>query len=532
MKKNNQPLFEPDRIEKQLQNILSSRLFRNAHVLSIFLRFVTEQTLAGQMNMIKEYSIATQVLGRSVDFNPQADAVVRIHAGRLRKLLAEYYRLEGAGDDIFIEIPKGSYVPLFSINSTNGATDRSLGRLSAQTARENIQQRKVALAVLPFQDLSAENPDNYFVETLGEQLCIDLAKFQHLSVISYYSMPQGSREKTAAKDVSKMYDVDYVLTGNIRFSNKTIQIDIQFVCAVTGIIAWAHSFSEPFALGNLYAVQDRVIEHVLNRIADVDGLITKSVVNGPLTHRKDAFGVYFSVYQYFAGRGKNDHNACRQTKLSLEEATARDPENALLWSVLANLYLNCYVLQTEKNVRDLERGRECAERAIWLDRNCQHAFEAMAWLHLLTGKKDDCIDAIERCLDLNPRSVSVAGDMGFLLTCLGKYQQAFRLFSKSSQLNVVAPCCVGMGYALYYYNSKDYESALDWINRPIIPEFPLKVLVREATNKKINDQQNNARGNRKAGETQMAGIEQPGDILNQYILDHQLKESLLEGLLV
>src|SRR5271163_305655 len=47
---------------------------------------------------IKEYQIATEVLGRSTDFDPQLDSMVRVQAGRLRVKLTEYYGTDGAGD--------------------------------------------------------------------------------------------------------------------------------------------------------------------------------------------------------------------------------------------------------------------------------------------------------------------------------------------------------------------------------------------------------------------------------------------------
>ena len=70
---------DPDLVKKELMQILSSEKFRHAQVLSMFLQFVVEETLAGHVNEIKEYTIGIKALGRSPDFNPQIDAVVRIH---------------------------------------------------------------------------------------------------------------------------------------------------------------------------------------------------------------------------------------------------------------------------------------------------------------------------------------------------------------------------------------------------------------------------------------------------------------------
>jgi hypothetical protein len=62
---------------------------------------------------LKEYKIATEVFGRSSDFDPQLDSIIRVQAGRLRSKLSKYYETEGANDPIVVELPKGSYVLSF-----------------------------------------------------------------------------------------------------------------------------------------------------------------------------------------------------------------------------------------------------------------------------------------------------------------------------------------------------------------------------------------------------------------------------------
>ncbi len=58
-------------------------------------------------------ALTTEVFGRSDDFDPQLDSMVRVQAGRLRAKLAEYYNVNGADDAIVVELPKGTYVLAF-----------------------------------------------------------------------------------------------------------------------------------------------------------------------------------------------------------------------------------------------------------------------------------------------------------------------------------------------------------------------------------------------------------------------------------
>ena len=106
----------------ELGRILASDLFSRSPVLSNFLKFIVEETLEGNTDALKEYTIAVSALGKSHDFNPQTDAIVRIHAGRLRRLLNEYYAGPGAADSLKIEVVKGTYVPVFRTQTINKST--------------------------------------------------------------------------------------------------------------------------------------------------------------------------------------------------------------------------------------------------------------------------------------------------------------------------------------------------------------------------------------------------------------------------
>jgi hypothetical protein len=100
-----------DAIEAQLCKILASRMFNKADRASRFLRFVVRHSLEGKASELKEYVVGVEVLGRTPDFDPRVDTIVRAEAKRLRSRLDEYYASVGKHDSIRISIPKGTYVP-------------------------------------------------------------------------------------------------------------------------------------------------------------------------------------------------------------------------------------------------------------------------------------------------------------------------------------------------------------------------------------------------------------------------------------
>ena len=97
------------------KSILQSGLFDKAPRLGKFFCYICERYFAGHADQIKEYSIATEALGRSADFDSKRDSIVRVEAHRLRKRLDDYYNGLGSTRPVQIVIPNGQYRPHFLI---------------------------------------------------------------------------------------------------------------------------------------------------------------------------------------------------------------------------------------------------------------------------------------------------------------------------------------------------------------------------------------------------------------------------------
>ena len=132
-----------DAVEEQLARILASRDFVNSGSLSAFLQFVVRETLAGKSQGIKEYAVGTEVFNRPESFDPRLDTIVRVQASKLRSRLAEYYATDGANDPIVIELPRGSYVPLFHTKQT---TSRDIGTIPPPIPKGNLRRRRGLIA--------------------------------------------------------------------------------------------------------------------------------------------------------------------------------------------------------------------------------------------------------------------------------------------------------------------------------------------------------------------------------------------------
>jgi len=111
----------PEEIQKQLNRILHSRVFRHASALQRLLQYLINRAVEDPFAEIKEYTIGVDVFERGADYDPQSDTIVRVQIHRLRLKVKEYYDSDGANDPIIVEIPKGHYVPSFETRPASHA---------------------------------------------------------------------------------------------------------------------------------------------------------------------------------------------------------------------------------------------------------------------------------------------------------------------------------------------------------------------------------------------------------------------------
>ena len=107
----------------ELQNILASGIFDRSPMLAQLLKYVCAKYFEGDASNIKEYSIAVDVLGRSSDFDPKKDSVIRVQFHRLREKLNDYYANGGEVHPVRIVIPHGHYSPQFVFHEVEISTE-------------------------------------------------------------------------------------------------------------------------------------------------------------------------------------------------------------------------------------------------------------------------------------------------------------------------------------------------------------------------------------------------------------------------
>lgn len=263
-------LFTPEIVRLHLARILASPPFAESVVLSRFLTFIVNETLGGRSHELKEYTIAIEALKKDADFNPQIDAIVRIHACRLRRALKEYYYEHDTGDVMQILLRKGSYVPTFVPNTSDRPVDTAHNTVHVATDGNGSKLRNV-LAILPFEDVSETKIHTSFVKGLDVYLSTYLTMNPNLCLVSNLSSAHLPERIKDVREAGVYLNASFILTGCIQF-DKHLRIHVLLNMCSTGEQLWGMTMGrKDVEMSDLFLLQEEIVNSIgasLDRVVE------------------------------------------------------------------------------------------------------------------------------------------------------------------------------------------------------------------------------------------------------------------------
>jgi hypothetical protein len=139
---------ELDAKQVQIQRIVQSKAFKTSEVHRNLLLYLAEKSLAGTAQNLKEYTVGLDVFGKPASYDPRQESVVRMHVGRLRQKLTEYYRTDGQADPIIVELPKGAFTLTFAARPAVGAAPGDAASSWTISTREIALAGSLLLAIV------------------------------------------------------------------------------------------------------------------------------------------------------------------------------------------------------------------------------------------------------------------------------------------------------------------------------------------------------------------------------------------------
>ncbi len=187
----------------------------------------------------------------------------------------------------------------------------------------------LAIAVLPFSDLSATKDQEYLCEGMAEEIMNALVRIPGIRVASRTSTFRAGREGKGLAAVADALSVSHILEGSVRTSGNHLRATAQLTDVASGFQIWSERFDRDAV--DIFAVQDEIASGVVEAVKATLQAGPRTVVHRPR-------GANIGAYRAFLkGRHlRHTKNDFRGALASFEEAVRLDPSHAPSWVGLAD----------------------------------------------------------------------------------------------------------------------------------------------------------------------------------------------------
>jgi adenylate cyclase len=295
-----------------------------------------------------------------------------------------------------------------------------------------------AIAVLPFDDMSATHDQQYLADGIAEELITGLAKFPELIVMSRNSTLTYKDKPTDSRQVGKDLNVRYVVEGSLTRSDQNVRVAAQLIDATTGSHIWADRYDR--SLNNIFEIRDDIMQSIAGTLGGLQGKVAKVEIARVSEKDPNSFTAYDYVMKGWYEWYKLTREGNTAARDLFEQAIKIDPNYARARAGLAWTYSSDYDFEwTDDFDKTLKLVLENASTAVRLDPNDYQAHWALGWAYLYNGEYEKAEASYKRARQLNPNDAEVLAEMSNFLVYVGQPEQAIDQLKEAIRLNPFHP---------------------------------------------------------------------------------------------
>src|ERR1700730_16828612 len=338
----------------------------------------------------------------------------------------------------------------------------AIGYWSSQR-RSLFRPQFKTIAVLPLQNYSGDPQQEYFVDGMTDSVIADLGKIKDLRVISRTSVTPYKNSRKSMREIASDLHADAVIEGSVARSADRIRITVQLIDASRDQHLWSESYERE--MKDIFALQRQVAQAIAEQVHAVvtpeeQGHLSRSRVIDP-----EVYELYLKGRRIMERGGLQDvRNAIHYFQSGLE----KDPDNALLYTGLADAYIDKMMDVHESPAEATAQARAAATKALELDDSLAEAHTSLGSIRLAydwdwTGAEHE----FKRAMELNPGYPLAYVRYGEFLTMIGRPADALPYFEMAHQLDpLFEQSYLGEGYSCFMAHKYDeaiiqYRKALD-----------------------------------------------------------------------
>lgn len=311
-----------------------------------------------------------------------------------------------------------------------------------------------SIAVLPMQNLSTDPSQEYFVDSMTDELITDLAQIHELKIVSKTSVMQYKGTRSPLPQIGRDLGVDAIIEGSVLRSGDKVRITAQLIRASTDRHIWAAAYDGD--MKDILSLQARVAEAITNEVK-----LNLTAEESRLLHpRRDPAPE--AVDLYLRGRyafNQRNVDGFHKSIQYFNAALKKDPNFAQPYAGLADSYTLLVLYGSDPALMD--DAKTAAEQALELDPNSAEAHTSLAAILILHDWDWSAAEReFQRALELNPNSARAHHWYGnLLLGPEGRHDEAIAELQRARELDPLSAIInADTGYA--YYLAGRYDLAL------------------------------------------------------------------------
>ena len=292
-----------------------------------------------------------------------------------------------------------------------------------------------SVVVLPFDNMSADAEQEYFVDGMTEDIITDLSKISGLFVIARNTSFTYKGRSIAVPEVCAALAVRYALEGSVRKAGNRVRINAQLIDGTSGGHVWADRFDRD--LDDVFALQDEVTQSIVEAMK-----VTLTPGEQERQDRRpeenvEAYELLLrarQAYYRFTAEG------IAETRALCEQALAIDPNYAGPLGLLSESYLSEWFLARSSDpAKTLDRAIETARAAVARDPDLGPGHFALAFGLLWKREFDEALTEARRAVELNPGNALSHSRLAMVLTWIGDAEGGLQEAKEAQRLDPGTP---------------------------------------------------------------------------------------------
>lgn len=485
-----------------LEKVLGSETFSRSERARNLLKYLVEREQRGEGERLKGTTVAIDVFGKDSEFDPSTDSVVRVQAGRLRELLASYYRTEGAADPLKICIHRGSYVPTYErecpVEHEAGAPaeeagpevapDRGVGTVRSRVRLMPSKERfgrhiqlmwtslMIVIAVIAVM-LLRDGPNGTMPHRATAEdrtasvvpATFDMAADARLPSVYVDVDPADSAALAVASLVKQGlagFDTVDAIARAYAPSTAATAIDFQFSVASASetrvIVELSQIVSDKVLLSRTIDLDQGIGPPLADRIADL--LSTTIPVSGVLyqavEQERPSEGLVRCLLlndAYYLDQDEARHRAAYTCFEALDAAGVLSP---LVYSELASLHQETvtdgYAYPQDASA---DQAFAYARRALRMGSSSAYAHRALGFLFNRAGQGDEALRWMRKAYELNTYDLSMAAALGYAQVFRGQYSEGEPILARAVEAASAHPTWWDYSLFLARFMNDDADGA-------------------------------------------------------------------------